>query len=137
MPLDPDLSEAYKRAYYVVFRKQKLVLRIGEANSDLDALLDAGDGRTAAFLTACNPHGKRLSNEENADLQAKLRLTVNECGYKFYEGEGRDPNALWPSEPSLLVVGISRREAEEVGRKFEQNAIVFVEKGRAPELVNL
>jgi hypothetical protein len=33
------------------------------------------------------------------------------------------------------VVGISRADAEAVGRAFEQNAIVFVEKGRPPELV--
>jgi len=33
------------------------------------------------------------------------------------------------------VVGIPRADAETVGRTFGQNAIVFVEKGRAPELV--
>ena len=43
------------------------------------------------------------------------------------------------SEPerSVLVAGISRADAEIVGRAFGQNAIVFVEKGRAPGLVVL
>ncbi|MGH8720503.1 MAG: DUF3293 domain-containing protein, partial [Burkholderiales bacterium] len=52
-------------------------------------------------------------------------------------GEGRDPQQEWPAEPSVLVVGIARAEAEVLGRGYEQNAIVFVEKGKAPELVML
>jgi len=35
----------------------------------------------------------------------------------------------------VLVIGIYRANAEALGRIFGQNAIVFVEKGKAPELV--
>ena len=52
-------------------------------------------------------------------------------------GEGRDPEGDWPAEPSVLAVGISRHEAEVIGRSYEQNAIVFIERGKAPELVAL
>jgi len=52
-------------------------------------------------------------------------------------GVGRDPRGEWPAEPSVLVLGISRREAEILGRSYEQNAVVFVERGGAPELVLL
>ena len=34
-------------------------------------------------------------------------------------------------------MGIPRAEAEALGRRLEQNAIVWIEKGRAPELVVL
>jgi len=34
-------------------------------------------------------------------------------------------------------VGISRREATVMGRSYEQNAIVFIERGSAPALVVL
>jgi hypothetical protein len=37
----------------------------------------------------------------------------------------------------VLVLGIARAEAEALGREYGQNAIVFAEKGRAPELVLL
>ena len=50
-------------------------------------------------------------------------------------GEERDPLGRWGAEQSMLIVGISRADAEVVGRVFEQNAIVFVEKGGAPERV--
>ena len=41
------------------------------------------------------------------------------------------------SEPSRLVIGIYRDNAQALGRIFGQNAIVFIEKGGAPELVVL
>ncbi len=39
--------------------------------------------------------------------------------------------------PELVIRIGARADAEAVGRAFGQNAIVFVEKGRAPELVVL
>jgi len=60
-----------------------------------------------------------------------------EAGYACVPGMGRDPGGEWPSEPSVLVLGISRREAEVLGRSYDQNAIVFYEKDTAAELVLL
>jgi hypothetical protein len=37
----------------------------------------------------------------------------------------------------VLVLGIAREDAEALGRRFGQNAILYLEKGRAPELVLL
>jgi len=68
---------------------------------------------------------------------AALVQTQTEAGYRCFEGEGRDPQGRWKPERSALVVGIPRAGAESVGRAFGQNAIVFVERGRAPELVVL
>jgi hypothetical protein len=34
-------------------------------------------------------------------------------------------------------MGIPRADAEELGRRLAQNAIVYIEKGQAPELVVL
>jgi putative PIN family toxin of toxin-antitoxin system len=65
---------------------------------------------------------------------ASLRASLS---WPWLEGEGRDPEGRWVAEPSLLVLGIAREEAQALGRQLEQNAIVFVEKGRAPELVLL
>ena len=58
------------------------------------------------------------------------------AGYPWRAGEGREPDGSW-REPSRLVIGIYRENAEALGRLFGQNAIVFMEKGAAPELVLL
>lgn len=113
-----------------------LVIRIGELNSGLDELLEAEGGATAAFITAANPFG--VPQDEWQNKLAMIALSqVLEGKYPCYSGEGRDPKGEWRAEPSLLVIGISRAGAEDLGRRYDQNAIVFIEKGGAPELVAL
>jgi len=112
------------------------VLRIGERNADLDELLEAEGVVTAAFITAANPGGKKRGNWENEVANAALVKSQAEAGFRCFEGEGRAPDGSW-TEKSVLVVGISRADAEVVGRAFDQNAIVFVERGKIPELVLL
>jgi len=137
VPLRPHLAEAYRRALYVVYGAPDLVIRIGERNAALDALLDEDGADTAAYLTAANPNGE-LQDETANDLScAALHQALADAGYSCYLGEGRDPAGGWPAEPSVLAVGISRREATVIGRSYEQNAIVFIENGNAPELVIL
>jgi hypothetical protein len=131
----PELIAAYKKAQYVVLGDPDLVIRIGEPNPDLDELLEAEGAATAAYITAANPRGEARTAWENEIANAALVQSQTEAGYSCYEGEGRDPQGRWTAERSVLVVGISRADAEVVGRVFGQNAIVFVEKGRAPELV--
>jgi len=137
MPATPELIAAYRNALYVVFGWPELVIRIGEPNPDLDELLEAEGAATAAFITAANPHGEATSAWKNEIANAALVDTQTKAGYRCFEGEGRDPQKRWTPERSVLVMGIPRAQAETVGRAFGQNAIVFVEKGRAPELVLL
>lgn len=137
MPAGPDLIVAYLGADYVVFGEPELVLRIGEANAALDALLEAEGAQTAAYVTAANPHGRIAGQAENVLASTALLEAQREAGYACFAGEGRDPQHEWPAEPSVLVVGITRAEAEVLGRGYEQKAIVFMEKGKPPELVML
>jgi|SRR5882672_855449 len=137
MPLDPARRAAYEKAHYVVFGEPELVLRIGERNPDLDELLEAEGAATAAFITAANPRGEEIGAWENEIANAALVESQTAAGFACYSGEGRDPEGSWAPERSALVVGISRADAEAVGRAFEQNAIVFVTRGQAPELVVL
>lgn len=137
MPVGPDLIVAYLGAEYVVFGDPALVLRIGEPSAALDELLEAEGAQTAAYVTAANPHGRLAGATENVLATTALLEAQREAGYACFAGEGRDPQGEWPPEPSVLVVGIARAEAEVLGRSYDQNAIVFVETGKAPELVML
>lgn len=133
----PELIAAYEKALYVVFGVPELVLRIGRHSPDLDELLEAEGAATAAYITAANPRGEASTAWQNEIANAALVELHTKAGHPCYEGEGRDPEKRWAAERSVLVIGISRADAEAVGRAFEQNAIVFVEKGRAPELMLL
>ena len=132
MPFTPERIEAYEQALYAL--EAGPVLRIGAHSPDLDRLLEAHGAASAAFVTAANPRGEAGAASANEAAMAALRASL---AWRSLPGEGRDPAGRWSAEPSVLVLGISRAEAEALGRRFEQNAIVFVEKGGAPELVLL
>ncbi|HEX7053206.1 MAG TPA: DUF3293 domain-containing protein [Burkholderiales bacterium] len=133
MPLAPQILDAYLKAEYVV-REPPIVLRIGEPSAALDELI--GEAGSAAFLTAANPRSERRSHRENRLRLASLREALEAAGRRYLEGEGRDPSGAWPAEPSFLVLGMARAEALALARRFEQNALVWCEAGRAPELVD-
>ena len=136
MPLTPELLDAYRNAEYVVFADAHVVVRVGQANPQVDALIRAEGATTAAFVTAANPRGEARSDMENGVANAALQNFVAAAGYPHFWGEGRDPRGSW-AEPRFLVIGIYRANAEALGQLFEQNAIVFCELGRAPELIVL
>jgi hypothetical protein len=136
VPLSPELVDAYRNAEYVVFADAHVVMRIGEKNPQVDALVRAEGATTAAFVTAANPRGEARSDMENGVANAALQNFVAAAGYPHFWGGGRDPRGSW-SEPSFLIIGIYRANAEALGQLFEQNAIVFFELGRAPELIIL
>jgi len=136
VPATPEQLEVYRNADYVVFADRQFVLRVGEPSAVLDELMGTEGATTAAFLTAANPRGEQRSDTENGVANAALQNFVATAGYPHYWGEGRDPFGSW-AEPSFLVIGIYRANAEALGQLFEQNALVFCELGRAPELVVL
>lgn len=136
MQISPEQRDAYEQADYVVFSDRQVVLRVGEKSSALDELIKAEGATTAVFVTAANPRGEKRSEKENGVANAALQSFVQAAGYPHFWGEGRDPFGSW-AEPSFLVIGIYRANAEALGQLFEQNAIVFCEIGRAPELIIL
>ena len=134
-PKGLDLLLAYQSAEYVVFGDPDLVIRIGETNPVLDALLESSRCESAAFITAWNPGSQPRSFSDNDRANELLQGEASKLGRLHIAGEGRDPEGRWPTEASLLFFGMLRDEAIGLGRRFGQNAIVFCEKGRPPELV--
>ena len=134
--MDKELIEQYRDSDYVVMTKPELVLRVGEPSERLDRLLEEHEAETAAFVTAANPGSEKKSAAQNAEAMAALEGILAAAGYPRYPGEGRNEQGTW-REPSVLAIGIYRENAQALGRLFGQNAIVFIEKGRPPELLLL
>jgi hypothetical protein len=138
MPLSiDDLIQAYLETDYRVFTDPPITLRIGVKNSRLDDLLLQESSSSAAFITAWNPFSQLLSGEANAGLQRSLFSDLHALGVIVIEGVGIHPAGVWPGEPSYLILGIARYTAIELGRRYQQNALVWHEAGKASELVLL
>jgi hypothetical protein len=129
-----DIIEAYKNTKYIVF-DLKLTIVIDKSNLDINELLVKHNTKDWAFITAYNPYSRVLTNEENRIRHNELKELTKD--YVSFEGHGIGEDPTWEPELSLFIIGISKVEASKIGKKFEQNAIVFGELNSLPELIVL
>jgi hypothetical protein len=136
--MQSGLLSAYRTTDYVAYGKRGVVvIRIGHQSMVVDGLLARMHVRDAAFITAWNPFSKALSFRANKYWDRELKRFLSVRGFAFVEGEGRGRMGEWPPEPSVFAFGISRAEASVIGRRYRQNAVVYVPRGRPAELVML
>jgi hypothetical protein len=133
--LDERTIQAYRATDYRVHADEPFTLRIDEACVECDAFLEASQAATAAFITAWNPYSQLRSSAENARAQDELAAELAEESIAVLAGEGLGRIGDWPPEPSFFAWGISRDKAVNLAQKYQQNAFVWIERGKAAELV--
>ena len=126
-----ELINAYNNTEYKVY-SPAIVIKIGIANQELNDLLISVNATTWSYITAFNPFSKILTEPENLKRHEELKVKIG--NYKFFEGEGVGEDKTLKPEISFLIVGISLNEAIEIGKFYEQNAIVVGEINGIPEL---
>lgn len=133
-----ELIEAYKRTQYLVHTKDGiLALRVGQPSEELADLIHAAQAVGGAFITAENPFSQPLTADENKVRQGCLREDLAGFGALVVDGAGQGEDPDWPAEASYAAIGISREQACELGRKYQQNAIVWFDDSGTPELIVL
>jgi len=115
-----ELEEAYRRTTY----KAGFAVRIGDP-SPLPV--------PWAFITAFNPRSHKLTTTENAERAKTLEAAAGAWTFRRATGVPDDPEIK--PEHGVVIEGIDRRDAVELARRFDQNAIVHGEPGGAAELV--
>lgn len=126
-----ELINAYNTTEYKVY-SPTLVIKIGIVNQELNDLLISVNASTWAYITAFNPFSKILTKADNMKRHEELKVKIT--NYKFFEGEGVGEDKEWEPELSLLIIGIPINESIEIGKVYEQNAIVVGEINGVPEL---
>ena len=133
-----ELVQAYRNASYVVsISNQEIILKVDQSNRELSALMKGSGVKSAAFLTAYNPFSQELTFEENQLRHGRLAAAVNSLGLEFFPGEGRDDSGLWPSERSILVLGIEFEDAEYLADEYGQNAFIWIETDQGDAKLHL
>lgn len=131
------LMKAYQETEYLVTQGHSFVLRVDTPSPELAGLYKAKGASCAAFITACNPYSNLLSSEENAKRQANLAAELKRRSLCFYAGVGQHPSGNWPGEPSFLVIGLALEAAKNLGKAYEQNAVIWCGADAVPKLVLL
>lgn len=135
--IDPATRRAYEETEYRVKNEQPFVLRIGRASQELGALQLAKRVNCSAFVTACNPFGVELTDEDNASRQLELAHELKTRSLGYFEGEGKHPGNDWPGEASYLVMGLTLEATKSLGRRLDQNAVVWIGADTVPQLILL
>ena len=125
--ISPALVKAYRNAHYFVHDGEEvLLLKVGSIHHALSHLLKARGQPTAAFLTAHNPHSQIQTPEQNTSAHQKLLDALAKAGIDTIEGLGSDPNEDWDPEVSVLALGLTLAQAEQLADEFGQNAFVWI-----------
>ena len=135
--LSKELINAYCKANYEILVEPTFSFKIGQKSPKLINFLHRYNSNTAAYVTAFNPLSKKTPYSLNLKFQEKLYNILSKSTHAFFEGRGNDPDKVWPEEPGFLILSIPKLDAVQLGRKFNQNAIVWIEIKSAPKLVNL
>jgi hypothetical protein len=135
MAIAAELLSAYAATDFFVFDEgEEWAINVGQDSPRVDRLLERFAVETATVVTAYNPRSRVLTPEENAARHRSLTAILKEQEWPFLLGEGRDPSGQWIPEIECIVFGTSLAEGLTLARQFDQNAIVFLERGRAPRL---
>ncbi len=132
-----SLIQAYIETDYVVHTQPAITLRVNEQSPQMMKLHKQHRVACSAFITAFNPYSQSCTPEVNLSRQQELMSELKVRSLKFIEGVGQHPSNAWSGEPSLLVLGLSLEAAKILGRRFEQNALVWIGTDGVPELVLL
>lgn len=131
MLLDRELLTAFRRTVYEVEIAGRLHrVRIGEpAPPELLALI----GGEAAFVTACNPGGRRLPEAANRQRMTTLDERLDALGWARWPAWHRAEDPAW-DEASRLVRFASLKELDRLADAFGQAAVVIVRPGEPARL---
>lgn len=137
--MDATLLEHYKNTdYWFVVNGQKITLSVGSTNSDFDSLCRDVNCKTGAFITAFNPHSSLLSISENRDRNQLLEADISNLkGIRYFYGAGEDRDNQWPAEESFMVLGLSQQTVIDLARRYQQNAILWIEYRHAAVLIDV
>ncbi len=136
--IHPDKVRAYLATdYRLGHTDQDIVLKIGKRSERLAALFAASGVACGAFLTAYNPRGATQSDEANERSHSELAGLLRDQELRAVEGSGSEEGTEWPAEKSYFALGLQLDAAKQIGRHFDQDAIVWVGADAIPQLILL
>lgn len=134
----PEKVRAYLATQYRLGHTDNdIVLTVGEYSDRLATLFDSASVECGAFLTAYNPQGRQQTDDANDVAHANLAAMLLQIGMQVIEGSGSEEGTDWPVERSYFALGLGFEDAASIGRKFDQDAIVWVGRDAVPKLILL
>ena len=114
-----------------------ITIRIDQASPALLELYARLAHTRGVFITAFNPHGAAQDAAENEAAHERLGRELRGLYPIVIEGAGADPTGAWPQEKSYFSLGVDLETARVLGRRYQQDAVVWTGKDAIPRLILL
>lgn len=135
--ISQSLLVEYNAAEYHVNAVTPFILKIGIFSPELVRLYRKAGLDCAAFITAYNPGSQAFSDKANQARNKALQAQIETMHYQYLLGAGKCADDEGTGEISLLILGINLATASNIGKQFEQNAIVWCDSNAIPQLILL
>ena len=112
-------------------------MNVGKPSAELAEWFQINNEDQAAYITAWNPFGEKISDDENHIAEQKLITEIESRDLSYLKGESIDQSGLWPAEPSLLILGISLESAKALVKKYHQDGFIYIGNDTKPQLILL
>lgn len=110
-------------------------LKINQSNAAFDQFLKKEKVENWAYITAWNPDAQAHSDKENAHFNTLLEQKLTDLGLAYLKGFGvPEKGSDWQPEASFLILGIKLENALNLGKQFNQAAIVCGKIGDVAKL---
>jgi len=132
--MDKKLLQAYTTAQYWI-HEPKIIFGLGDMSDLLRNYLSWIDCNRFAFITAYNPYSKGLSLGENQKRNKSLLKDLS--WYNMINGAGWDLDGKREPEESFLVCNINKDIANNLAKKYEQNALLYWDGWESIDLITI
>lgn len=130
--------QAYRKTDYRFGEgRDTVTLRIDRRSDELVRLFASSGYACAVFITAFNPFGQVQGVEANQAAHARLGAELKALSECVTEGAGIDSSNAWPEERSYFALGVDLNAASILGKRYCQDAIVWVGANAVPKLILL
>jgi hypothetical protein len=135
--ISPWTIKAYLETDYCVSGEYSFILRVGIASEPLAKLYKQFKASCGVFVTAFNPFSINVGEAANTARQVELAKELNRRNLIYFDGIGKHPSGEWAAEPGYFVLGLSLEAAKVLGKKYDQNAVVWFGSDAIPGLILL
>lgn len=129
--------DAYRSAdYSFEVEAHTFIIHIGQLCPEIAEFIERFGGDGACSITAYNPLGEVVGEAENLEASEALRHVLETAAAPCFPAKGEDTDGSWV-EPGYMVFSLNLQQARALGRRFRQNALVWIGRDCIPELVLL
>jgi hypothetical protein len=132
--ISKELLAGYQATCYSILNPN-IDIYLDKENKELQTFLIEQNFHSWCFITAWNPFSNALSLPENKALNSRLEADL--INYAVFLAEGKDTLGDWPPEISFFVANITEEDAVALGKKYQQNAIVYGRINETARLITL